>query len=217
MATAPPPGTARDIGMVQQAHADLLQHLVDLGDDLDVGAPSRLPSWTKGHVLAHVVNSGDGHVGLFDGAAAGEVREQYPGGREQRSADIEAGAGRPADVQIASLREACAALEGRYAESDWEGAGRGPLGEIALVDLPFFRMREVAIHHVDLDIGYEFADLPSVYVRLELRRMEMMWQARQPMGLTPLPPAALELAPPARVAWLMGRIEVPGLKPANVW
>ena len=120
-------------------------------------------------------------------------------------------------MQIALLREACAVLEGRYAESDWDGAGRGPLGEIPLVDLPFFRMREVAIHHVDLDIGYEFADLPSVYVRLELRRMEMMWQARQPMGLTPLPPAALELAPPARVAWLMGRIEVPGLKPANVW
>lgn len=217
MSTQVPRDTARDIEMVRQAHADLLQHLVDLGAGLDVAAPSRLPGWTKGHVLTHVVNSGDGHVRLFDGAAAGEVAEQYPGGREQRSADIEAGAGRPADVQIAALRASCAALEARYAASAWEGAGRGPLGEIPLADLPFHRLREVAIHRIDLDIGYEFADLPAGYVRLELRRMEMLWKARQPMGLTPLPAAALELAPTDRLAWMTGRLDIPGLRPAGIW
>ena len=217
VATAPPPDTARDVALVQVAHADLLRHPDESGDALDVAAPSCLSGWTKGHVLAHIANSGWGHVGMFDGAAAGEVRAQYPGGREQRDADIEAGAGRPAGVQLDALREACAAVEVRYTESDWEGAGRGPFGEIALVDLPFLRMREVAIHRVDLDIGYEFADLPSVYVRLELRRMEMLWKARQPMGMTSRPEPALRLTPPDRVAWLMGRLEVAGLKPANVW
>ena len=217
MPTAPPPETARDIALVRRAHADLLAHLGELDDGFDVSAPSRLPDWTRGHVLTHIVNSGDGHVGLFDGAAAGEVWEQYPGGAEQRAGDIEAGAGRPADVQIRALRDSCAALEARYDRSDWEGVGRGPLGEMPLTELPFYRMREVAIHHVDLDIGYEFGDLPADYVRLELRRMEMLWKARQPMGMTPLPEGALRLAPPDRLAWLMGRTEVPGLRPAAVW
>ena len=61
------------------------------------------------------------------------------------------------------------------------------------------------------------ADLPPPYVRLELRWMEMLWRARQPMGLTTLPPAALALAPPVRLAWLMGRTTVEGLAPAEIF
>ena len=48
-------------------------------------------------------------------------------------------------------------------------------------------------------------------MRLELRRMEMLWNARQPMGLTALPAAALHRPPPERLAWLMGRISIDGV------
>lgn len=217
MALPPPPDTARNIGLAEAAHARLVLALEALGEGLDITAPSRLPGWTEGHLLTHIINSGDGLAGLFDGAARRDVAEQYPGGIEQRTNDIEAGAGRPVSVQVAALEQSCAALERKWAESDWEGHGRGPLGEIPIVDLPFFRMREVAIHHIDLDIGYEFDDLPAEYVRLEMRRMEMQWKARQPMGLTDLPSGARDLAPPTRLAWFMGRIEVPGLDPAKVF
>jgi maleylpyruvate isomerase len=109
-------------------------------------------------------------------------------------------------------------LAGRWAGSAWEGTGISPQGsDMALVELPLLRVREVAIHHVDLGIGYEFEDLPAEYVRLEMRRMEMLWKARQPMGLTPLPNRALELEPPQRMAWLMGRVTVDGLAPADIY
>lgn len=209
----------RDVELAASEHQRLLNALDTLVDSesLDVRAPSRLPNWTVGHVITHVINSGDGHARIFDGAAQGRAEAQYPGGVEGRAADIEAGAGRPAEEQIRALRNSIWNLEQRWAESSWEGRGVGPAGEIPLVDLPFLRVREVAVHHVDLGIGYEFTDLPTTYVRLELRRMEMLWKARQPMGMTPLPEAAVRVEPTLRLAWLMGRAEIDGLRPAAIY
>jgi len=210
----------RDVSMATSAHRRLLDDLDRLlvADQLDVGASSALPGWSVGHVITHVTNSGDGHVLIFEAAARGEVGRQYPHGLQGREADIEAGAPRPASVQVAGLRASIERLEALWAASTWDGTGILAMGaELPLADLPFLRMREVAIHHVDLRIGLGFDDLPPPYVRLELRWMEMLWQARQPMGLTTVPAAALALAPPARLAWLMGRTSVEGLAPADIF
>ena len=59
--------------------------------------------------------------------------------------------------------------------------------------------------------------MPGDYVRRDLRLMEMLWRARKPMGLTPLPDTALRLPPPTRLAWMMGRVEVPELPPAGLF
>lgn len=219
-AAKPSADLGRDIELARGAHRRLDAALNELisTDGFDVAAPSRLPDWTKGHVLTHIANSGIGHVGIFDGAARGEVTAQYPHGVEGRAADIEAGAVRPAREQIDAFRDANEQLEERYATTDWRGTGTSPRGgEVPITDLPFFRTREVTIHHIDLDIGFEFDDLPPDYLRLELRRMEMLWTARQPMGLTPLPAAALALTPPHRLSWFMGRANVDGLAPADVF
>jgi maleylpyruvate isomerase len=210
----------RDVELAAEAHQRLLGALDDLvaREALDVSAPSRLPGWTKGHVITHVTNSGDGHALILEAAAAGRVGHQYPHGAEGRAADIEAGAARPPADQVDDLRRSIWRLEGLWATSSWEGHGVGPLGhEMPVRDLPFLRLREVAIHHVDLDIGYELTDLPDTYVRLELRRMEMLWRARQPMGLTALPELARVQPPPERLAWLMGRRSIDGLPPADVF
>jgi len=210
----------RDIAMATAAHRRLLDDLDRLlvADELDVGASSALPGWSVGHVITHVTNSGDGHALIFEAAARGEVGQQYPHGLEGREADIEAGAPRPAGVQVAGLRTSIERLEALWAASTWDGTGIVAMGaEVPLADLPFFRLREAAIHHVDLRVGFGFDDLPPPYVRLELRWMEMLWRARQPMGLTTLPPAALALAPPVRLAWLMGRTTVEGLAPAEIF
>jgi maleylpyruvate isomerase len=209
----------RDVALAASAHQRLLGALDALVDGglFDVVAPSALPGWTRGHVLTHITNSGDGHIRMLDAAADGRVGEQYPEGLEGRAADIEAGAPRPAAEQIDLLRRSIWKLEGRWATATWEGTGRAAAGEVAIRDLPFLRLREVAVHHVDLDIGYTFADLPGEYLRLELRRMEMLWKARQPMGMTPLPGPALESPPPVRLAWLMGRAEIDGLAPAAIF
>ncbi|MHB1928527.1 MAG: maleylpyruvate isomerase N-terminal domain-containing protein, partial [Acidimicrobiales bacterium] len=77
------------------AHHRLLGTVGHLGDE-HIGAPSRLPHWTVGHVLTHLARNADGHVVRLEGALRGEDVRRYPGGVEQRDADIEAGASRPA-------------------------------------------------------------------------------------------------------------------------
>ncbi len=216
---AAPDDVVRDVSLAVDAHRRLLSHLDRLvaADVLDVTVPSRLPGWTVGHVITHVTHSGDGHSRMFDAAAAGRVGEQYPGGIDVRNADIDAGAPRPAAEQVDDLRASITRLEQRWASSSWTGRGAAAFGEVDVCHLPFLRVREVAIHHIDLGVGVEFHDLPAEYLRLELRRMEMLWRARQPMGLTPLPDAALAAAPPDRLAWLMGRADIEGLEPARIF
>jgi len=216
---AAPDDVVRDVSLAVDAHRRLLSHLDRLvaAEILDVAAPSRLPGWTVGHVITHVTHSGDGHSRMFAAAAAGRVGEQYPGGIDVRNADIEAGAPRPAAEQVDDLRASMSRLEQRWASSSWAGRGAAAFGEVDICHLPFLRVREVAVHHIDLGVGVGFHDLPEEYLRLELRRMEMLWRARQPMGLTPLPDAALAVAPPDRLAWLMGRADIDGLEPAHIF
>jgi hypothetical protein len=45
----------------------------------------------------------------------------------------------------------------------------------------------------------------------------MLWRAGKPMGLTPLPEAALRTPPARRLAWMMGRADIDGLGSANIW
>ncbi|MGA7757576.1 MAG: maleylpyruvate isomerase family mycothiol-dependent enzyme [Ilumatobacteraceae bacterium] len=208
------------IAVAMAEHRRLLDRLEErlAAGTLDASAPSLLPDWTVGHVITHVTHSGDGHLRMLDAAAAGEVGRQYPGGREQRNSGIERGAFRTAAEQVDGLRWSIAALEARWAAMpDWSGTGASMGGDVSIADLPFLRIREVAIHHADLGLGYTFDDLPDVYVREELRRMAMLWAARQPMGMTALPPSALALAPAQRLAWLMGRAAIEGLDPAAIY
>lgn len=216
---AAPDDVVRDVALAVEAHRRLLSHLDRLvaADVLDVAAPSKLPGWTVGHVITHVTHSGDGHCRMLDAAAAGRVGEQYPGGVDVRNVDIDAGAARPPAEQVDDLRASIGRLEQRWVSSSWDGRGAAVLGEVAIRHLPFLRVREVAIHHIDLGVGIGFRDLPSEYLRLELRRMEMLWKARQPMGLTPLPVAVLAASPPDRLAWLMGRLDIEGLEPARIF
>ncbi len=208
----------RWIAVATDEHRRLVSELDECLGTLDVTAPSLLPGWTIGHVITHVTHSGDGHLRMLDAAALGDVGRQYPGGREQRNSGIEQGATRPAAEQVSDLRRSIDALEARWASMPtWEGVGTSMAGEVAIDDLPFLRVREVAIHHVDLGVGYTFDDLPGAYLSEELRRMEMLWAARQPMGLTQLPPLALEASPAVRLAWLTGRSTIDGLEPAGIY
>ncbi|MEM8618473.1 MAG: maleylpyruvate isomerase family mycothiol-dependent enzyme [Actinomycetota bacterium] len=208
----------RDVELAAGAHQQLLAALDGRRDDLEVFAPSALPEWSIGHVLAHITNSGDGHTRLFSAAAGGDVGEQYPGGHSQRTAEIEEAASRSAAEHIDALRRSVWQLESMWAASSWEGRGRLSHGaEVPLRELPFLRSREVLLHHIDLDIGFGFEQLPALYIRLELARLEMLWKARQPMGMTEIPAAARRSSPPERLAWLTGRGEIDGLGSADVF
>lgn len=196
----------------------LVDHLTpELDDDL-AGSPSLLPGWSIGHVLTHLARAADSHVRLIDAASRGEVANQYPGGREGRAEEIDAGARRSAEALLDDLRAAFAAWDAawdRCTPQGWAGTGIALFGDLPIAEVPFLRTREVEVHHADLGLpGYTPASWPADYVREDLRRQTMVYRSRIPLGGTVgLPAAALALPEHERLAWLLGRTTPPGLDP----
>lgn len=194
------------------ASEQALVGFVESAGDIDPSAPSRLPAWTIGHVMTHIARNGDGVLSVLRG------QPQYPHGLAGRNADIEAGSVRGWDELVADvITRSRAVVEAISDCADWTGTVSMLPGERRKRQVPLLRQREVEVHRVDLGLGYEFADMPHDYVRRDLRVMGMVWTARQPMGMTPLPNAALVVDPAARLAWMMGRAEIDGLDPAGLF
>ncbi|MEV0196799.1 maleylpyruvate isomerase family mycothiol-dependent enzyme [Nonomuraea sp. NPDC050691] len=146
--------------------------------DEDVAAPSRLPGWTRGHVLTHVARNADGLVNLLTWAWTGVRVPQYASAAA-RDAEIEAGAGRPAAEQLADLRDSSARLDELIAEMP-EEAWRSPVEAMRPPPHPGWyvlvrRLRELGMHHVDLGAGYGPADWPERFVRRELHDCLTCW------------------------------------------
>ncbi len=157
--------------------------------DEQVAQPSLLPGWTVGHVASHIARNADGHIRMFDAATRGEVAEMYPGGREQRTADIEAGARRSAAEIVADVTTAVVRLEllvEAMPAGAWSDRGSTIAGEEPMSELLFIRWRETEVHHADLGLGYSWSDWDPEYVRLDLVRLTMLWASRKPMGMTAL-------------------------------
>ena len=209
-----------EIAGAAAAHQRLLAD-ADAFGELDVARPSLLPDWSVGHVLTHIARNADSMVRVLDGAARGELLDRYPGGREQRAADIEAGAGRPLAEQVTDVRRTIWTLEQTWAglpPEAWDLTASSMGRPEPIADLPYRRWRETEVHHADLGLaGYTYDDWSDGYVRRELRRAEMAWAARGSMGLTDLPAAAQALSPHRRLAWLMGRVDVDGLPHVDQW
>ncbi len=209
----------RDLRGAALAHERLVVELSNLTDEM-VQRPSLLPGWTVAHTLTHLARNADSHVLMLQAANRGEIGAQYPGGPEQRTTDIESGAGRSAAALTADVIDSNARLEAAWLETTdegWAGNGLSALGPVAVNDLPFRRWRETVVHHADLGLAYSWRDWPADYVRVELTRRTMEWASRKPMGLTTLPPVALALSEHARVAWLLGRTTVEGLDAAGIF
>lgn len=163
-------------------------------------------------MLTHIARNADGIVSMMNG------HPQYPHGLEGRNADIEAGSARSWDTLLDDVVVTCEAVDASVARrTDWTGTAVTLAGERPMSMVPFLRLREVEVHHADLGFGYDFADMPARYLRKELRLMEMLWRAGKPMGMSPLPDAALALSPPTRLAWMMGRADIDGLSPAGLF
>jgi maleylpyruvate isomerase len=178
--------------------------------DAQARADSLLPGWTVGHVLTHLARNADSHVRMFEGASCGEVRAQYPGGFEQRTADIEAGAGRPASALVddvlassARLRDAWFAMD----EESWRGEGSVVEGIWPVADLPFRRWREVEVHHADLGLAFTWRDWSPLYTSRELTRAVAASTSRTVDGSEVAIPAGTDDR--AALAWLLGRADAP--------
>jgi maleylpyruvate isomerase len=182
------------------AQAALLADLADLRDDV-ARRPSLLPGWSVGHLLTHIARNGDSMTWRLEGAALGEVRDQYPGGLEQRSSDIERGAGRPATELVADVRQSADALElvmTGLPGAAWDAPSRTSRGTVeSSRDAALSRWREVAVHHGDLGLGP--VPLPAALVEV--------WLPRE------LPRLAERSDPAELLGWIIGRGEPPALRP----
>lgn len=191
-----------DIEGCRAGHLKLNERIASLSE-ADLAKPSTLPGWTVAHLLTHVARNADSVVRRLEGAIRNEVLDQYPGGREGRAAEIEAGAGRPAVEVIEDLRASSAAVDRIYEQMPdeaWPRLTRGLSGkEVPASTVAYQRWREVEIHLVDLDLGYTTADLPKSLVD------KMLEEA--------LPRLARRTDPNALLGWVLGRGGAPELEP----
>ncbi|MFF8274639.1 maleylpyruvate isomerase family mycothiol-dependent enzyme [Streptomyces lateritius] len=152
----------RDLVSVREATERLLD-AASSWDNAAVAEASRLPGWTRGHVLAHIARNADALVNVLQG------RPMYPDAAT-RDADIERDAPRPLEVQLADVRESAERLQAAGREpADWDRTvelRNGVTDRAARI--PFRRWVEVALHHVDLGVGYELEDLPRDFVEREI-------------------------------------------------
>src|SRR4051794_11840892 len=90
-----------DLDGVRRSEATLVARL---RGEFDPRADSQLPGWTVGHVLTHIARNADSVAGMIEGALAGRVADQYPGGFEGRAEGIDAGAARDRDALVEDVR-----------------------------------------------------------------------------------------------------------------
>ncbi|WP_328975798.1 maleylpyruvate isomerase family mycothiol-dependent enzyme [Streptomyces canus] len=153
---------AHDLVSVRGATERLLTAAAKV-DNASVTESSRLPGWSRGHVLAHLSRNADALVNVLRG------QPMYPSA-EARDADIERDAPRPLDVQLADLRDSAERFQDvGAAPDDWSRTVELRNGVTDSASrVPFRRWAEVELHHVDLGIGYELEDLPEDFVRREI-------------------------------------------------
>ena len=162
---------ADHIEACRTGHRRLLADLSSLVD-ADFRVPSLLPGYSRGHVVTHLANKAGAHVVLFEGAAAGEMRRVHPVGYDPDRAAA-AGAGRSAAHLRADLTASLDLLEAawdRFDDDLWNRRALMMAGPRTMTEVVAHHLRNVEVHHVDLDIGYQVADWPSVFVDGELAK-----------------------------------------------
>lgn len=185
----------RDLASVHEA-TDRLLNAAASWDNASTAEPSRLPGWTRGHVLAHIARNADALVNVLQG------RPMYADAAT-RDADIERDAGRPLDVQLADLRESADGFDAVSGEpADWDRTVELRNGVTdSAARIPFRRWVEVALHHVDLGVGYELEDLPEEFVQREIDFL-----AERFTGAATVPPTRIVAADGAGT-WTTGSTE----------
>lgn len=183
-----------DLQSVREATDRLLTAVAKL-DNAALAEESHLPGWTRGHVLAHLARNADALVNVFAG------RPMYESA-EARDSDIERDAPRALEVQLADLRETHAGFLAQTSQDqDWSRTVelRNGVTDLA-ANVPFRRLVEVELHHVDLNIGYELSDLPEEFTAREIAFLADRWSGNPRCPRSPSRPRATATAPPGTPA-----------------
>jgi maleylpyruvate isomerase len=228
MATSHEFDPAADLDKIQSATDRVLASISGL-DAAELAAPSLLPGWTRGHVCSHLAGNADSLVNLLTWGRTGVETPAYgPGDARERA--IEAGATRTPHEHVEAVRSSADSFAHAVAQHPadrwdvdvtWRGGAVSPVRGVL-----WARLREVEIHHVDLDLAYTparwsdeftahvianathaFRDLdPPPGFDLHAVDTDRRWQ----LGDTPAP-VVVSGAQAAVLAWLIGRSSGDGL------
>lgn len=173
----------------------------DLSDD-GVRAPSALPGWTVGQLLAHVAANADALLNLVRWASTGVETPMYAS-VQARDAAIE----RARDLGADDLRSWFAASSAGLAagldaltDEQWQAEVTTIQGRtLPATEIPWLRAREVCVHAVDL--GRAFADLPADFLEALVDDICL----RRGLTRADLPAGALPDRLPDVAAWLADR------------
>jgi maleylpyruvate isomerase len=118
--------------------------------------------------MTHVARNADGFTRMIRAAEAGDIGDQYEGGRAGREAEIEAGAGRGWDELVGDVQESIDRLDRAFAATTDEvwasGQGRLLAGIEPVREFPHRRAREVEIHRLDLGLGATYEEWTEGFV-----------------------------------------------------
>lgn len=131
--------------------------------DTELREPSRLPGWTRAHVIGHLARNADALTRLALWARTRVETTMYAD-RQQRAAEIERSARQPASLLRSDAVSTAHLLDQALDVLDevaWQTTVRSAMGrEIPASEVPWMRIREVWLHAIDLDAGARITDLP---------------------------------------------------------
>lgn len=172
-------------GFADEPDLDLIVHETDRLmetihglDDAAVRQDSRLPGWTRAHVLTHIARNADGLRNVLRAAANGGDGAFYDS-QAARNAEIEAGADRRAAELEADVETSADHLLEALAETPAEAldvkvprlrTNDDPDHQFMIPGrrVPSLRLREVVYHHIDLGTGYSFGEVPQAWLVREI-------------------------------------------------
>lgn len=214
-----------------QASTDRLLAAASALTDAQAAAPSRLPGWTRGHVLTHLARNADGFCNLLYWARTGTKTPMYPS-EAARNEGIEAGSKRSAAELAADVRDTAAAFAAAAAglpEAAWGAVVERRGVPFPAPEILRARLSELEFHHVDLGSGYQPDEWPAEFVADALPRVAGSFAGRPDMTACRLAPdgwpdgflvgpagpdtdVVVHGAPGRLLAWLSGRADGTGLQ-----
>ena len=166
-----------------------LVRTVDSLPDEAFGEPSGLPEWSRAHVVAHLALNAEGLAGALNGLVQGEPTPMYPS-QDARDEDIAKLAGADPGVlrtrllgATTELADALAAVPDDALGTPIERVAGGPTFRAGAV--VGMRLREVEIHHADLDAGYSRADWSPGFAKVLLDSMARRPSWSKPFRVSP--------------------------------
>lgn len=154
--------STKDTWPWMRAGTELFLGAVDGLSAAEFDVPTALPGWSRRQLVAHVGLNAQALQRLVRWAATGEPTPMYAS-TGQRSADIAAAAHWPVQRLRTFVHESAVALDGdldALAADRWTAQVRTAQGRaVPATEIVWMRVREVAVHSVDLGVGIGFGDL----------------------------------------------------------